>query len=245
MLVLGVSLLSPVVLFGSVWANDSTVEAVVQASNDLGEARDLKSSGNFQAATVPYARAVGQDYENLSLMLEAGSNALAAGLTQSAIDYVKPVLKVEPANSEALHLMGQTLVQQEDYRRAKNFVADSIMFDPQNVSYITTLVLLDAKLGNTTQAVAGAEKILKIDAKNLDALKLLAQFYLSQKNVAMVDDIWSRIVKVEPSLENMVRYAQSLQVLEEKGGAERVYRSAIQMQPDSFLSFALFGDILF
>jgi len=236
--------LSPMVLCGSVWANDSTVGSLVQTSNDLGEARDLKSSGNFQAAAVPYAKAVSQDYENLSLMLEAGSNALAAGLTQSSIDYVKPVLKVDPANSEALHLMGQILVQQEDYRRAKSFVADAIMFDPQNVTYITTLVLLDAKLGNTTQAVAGAEKILKIDTKNIDVLNLLAQFYLSEKNVAMVEETWGRIVEVEPSLENIARYAQSLQILKEEGRAEQIYRSAIRMYPDSFSAYAQFGDFL-
>lgn len=245
MLVLGLSLLSPMVLPASVWANDSEVEAVVRENNALGDARGLSSSGNFQAAAVPYAEAVGQDYENPSLMIEAGINALAAGLTQSALDYAKPVLTVDPTNSEALHLMGQILVQKEDYRRAKNFVADAIMFDSQNVTYITTLVLLDAKLGNIAEATAGAEKLLKIDAKNLDALRLLAQFYLSEKNVAMVEDSWGRIVEAEPTLENIAQYAKSLQILNEKGRAELVCRSAIQMQPDSYLAYAMFGDFLF
>ncbi len=244
-LVLGLSLLSPILLTGSVWANDPKAEeVVVLQNNDLGEARELSNTGDFQAAAVPYASAVGQDYKNLSLMVEAGVNALAAGLTQSALDYVDPVLKLDPTNSEALHLMGQILAQKEEYRRAKNFVADAIMFDPQNVTYLTTSVLLNAKLGNVEQATAGAEKILKIDATNVDALKLLAQFYLSEKNAPMVEDIWGRLIKVEPTLENIARYAQSLQVLKEFDKAEQVYRSAIQMQPDSFLAYAMFGEFL-
>lgn len=243
-LVLGLSLLIPVVLPGAIRANGPPPQTVAQENNTLIEARSLSTSGNFQAAAVPYAEAVGQDYENLSLMVEAGINALAAGLTQSALDYVTPVLNIDPANSQALHLMGQILVQQEDYRRAKTFVQDAIMFDSQNVTYITTAVLLDAKLGNTEQAMAGTEEILKIDGNNLDALKLLAQFYLSEKNVAMVEDVWTRIVKVEPTLENMVQYAQSLQVLKERGRAERVYRSAIQLQPDNYSAYAVFGEFL-
>ena len=243
-LVFGLFLMSPIVPPGCVWAGDSKVETVVPAHNALEEARGLGSAGNFQAAAVPYAEAVGKDYENLSLMVEAGVNALAAGLTQSALDYVAPVLKVDPANSEALHLMGQILAQKEDYRRAKSFVADAIMFDPLNITYLTTSVLLDAKLGNIAQATSGAEKILKLDATNLDALRLLTKFYLSEKNAQKVEDTWSRIIQVEPTLENMAQYARALQILKKPDKAELVYRSAIQTQPDSYLAYVMFGEFL-
>ena len=244
MVVLGLSLLSPMVITGHAAAIEPKVEAVVQQTNALEEARSLSNAGNFQAAAVPYATAVSQDSKNLSLMVEAGINALAAGLTESARDYVEPVLKTDPANSQALHLMGQILVQKEEFRRAKNFVADAIMFDPQNVTYLTTAVLLNAKLGNAEQAMSGAESILKIDPTNIDALKLLAKFYLSQKDTTKVETAWAKIIQVQPTIENIAHYALSLQALNEPGKAEQVYRSAIQKQPDNYQVYAMFGEFL-
>lgn len=243
-LVLGLSLCTPIVLPGTVWATEPVIEAV-EASTPIIDARVLSNAGDFQAAAVPYAQAVAQDYENVELMVEAGINALAAGLIQSSLDYVTPVLKVEPANSAALHLMGQILIQKEELKRARNYTADALMFDANNITYMTTLVLLNAKLGDVDEAMAGAEAILKIDATNLDALKILARFYLGEKNVEMLEVIWDRIFKVDPSLENMAQYAYDLYSLKEKGKAEQVYRLAIQTYPNNYLPYAMFGDFLF
>ncbi|MEE2932012.1 MAG: putative 2OG-Fe(II) oxygenase [Pseudomonadota bacterium] len=86
-------------------------------------------------------------------ILEAGFGAHQAGELEIAEGNYRHALTIEPANSDALHLLGVLLMQKGNIEAAICSIKDSIEIDPENPSALDHLGVMLADTGELKEAI--------------------------------------------------------------------------------------------
>ena len=86
-------------------------------------------------------------------ILEAGFGAHQAGEIEIAEGNYRHALKIEPDNSDALHLLGVVLMQKGDIEAAIYSIKSSLEIDPENPNALDHLGVMLADTGKLKEAV--------------------------------------------------------------------------------------------
>ncbi len=86
-------------------------------------------------------------------ILEAGFGAHQAGELEIAEGNYRHALKIEPTNSDALHLLGVVLMQKGDIETAVSSIKHSLEIDPENPSALDHLGVMLADTGKLKEAI--------------------------------------------------------------------------------------------
>ncbi len=128
-----------------------------------------------------------------------------------------------------------------EYERALNILLDLLKDEPKNISILENISELFASLNNFKQSNIYAERILKLDDKNIFALTTIASVYAKNDQTDKAIKAYKKLIKISP---NYILY-HNIGVLYEKlkkfKKAFEYYKKAIRLNKseEGYYSLAL------
>lgn len=162
-------------------------------------------------------------------------------------DAIRDLLQVaeEDANNAAVqYLLGIAYLSERDFKEAKARLGRALQIAPAFVQ--AQLVLADLLLatGDTAQAVAEAEEVLKTQADNVPALLIAGQGYILQRAPQKAEPYLQRVAEVEKE-SAFARMVLARVYLEtgKQADALRACQEAIQLNPKLSIARFLLGSL--
>ncbi len=181
--------------------------------------------------------------ETIARALKAASEFQQSGHYSEAEAIYSQILKVQPNNPEALHLLGVMAHQMGDSHLAVELIRSAISFDPQAPTFHNNLgSVLDA-LGREEEAVACYLAATNIYPGFADAYYNLGtvQYRLGRKEEAVAS--FYKALELVPNLFKLHNNLGSvLADLSDFDGAIRHYQRALEIEPDHIAALANLGN---
>ena len=95
------------------------------------------------------------------------------------------VLKLEPNNFDALHLLGMIAAQNKDYEQAFTYLAKAIEVNPIEAAAYSNLGMALHESGRPEEAIVFYKKALELNPDLIDALYNCAGSYQALNNLSM------------------------------------------------------------
>lgn len=145
---------------------EMSTDEKIQAASDAKEAGNTKFlKGNYRAAITLY---------------EDGVRYLSA-----RDEWPEDALKMSDKTKLQCHLnLANVFIKTEDYESAQKNATEALKMEPLNVKGLYRRALARVKLGCFEDAIVDLKELIKVDAKNADAIKLyqLAKAKLQEQN---------------------------------------------------------------
>lgn len=137
----------------------------------------------------------------------------SSGKIEKAQRIYKSVLKKQPRNADANHLLGVTCRQLDDPKRAIEYIEKAIQISPNKAAFYTNLARAQKDLPGIApeDILANTEKALSLDPRQLEAinLKALQLLHLARKEEA--ERIFEQLFAHHPDFqEGRLNYAKYL-----------------------------------
>jgi tetratricopeptide (TPR) repeat protein len=164
-------------------------------------------------------------------------------------------LRSSPEDAAALYWLGRAAISQDQFAEAVKLLERSVATDPRHANaqaWLGTALGMSARgsgrmrqLSLAKQSREAYERALAIDSRNVYAREGLAQFYSIVPGIAGGSAAKARQQAAELSRVNRLRGHISLGLIAERArdhaAAEREFRSAVTVAPDSAISHLALG----
>ncbi len=155
----------------------------------------------------------------------------AGHLDQAAARYSQ-VLKADPRNADALHLLGMIALQQNRFEQAVELTTAAVAIDPRQASYHFHLALARQSLNDLGGAIAGYRRALALDPKNPDIFNNMGNALAASGQPQDAIAAFGHALALAPGnalLHNNLGNAQQTMGLRDE--AEASFRKAIALDP--------------
>ncbi|MCV6636718.1 tetratricopeptide repeat protein [Candidatus Albibeggiatoa sp. nov. NOAA] len=181
----------------------------------------------------------------LNQALKTAQHYHGQGKFSQAAQIYQQILRAEPNNPDALHLLGVLFAQTGDLTQAEHFIRKAITFKPKDAEYHSHLGNVLKEMGRLESAIGYHEKALKLAPKqaaihvNLGAcLQELEQFDLAIEH-------YEKALRLEPKNAKILNnLATTFCDNEEYDKSIKYYRRAIRIDPKFAGAYAGLGNVL-
>ena len=171
--------------------------------------------------------------EAISRLLKAGYVAHQDGDLDIAAEKYRHVLKVEPHNADALHLLGLIALQKEDATTAIINIKNSLSTDSQNPQALDHLATAYLKLGQTTKAISTLERALSFAPDFTDCWFNLGNAKEADGDFTGAVIAFEEAIKLQPDfVAGLANLANALVESHEYEKALDVVQHALSLEPD-------------
>lgn len=208
------------------------------------DAQDLTKAAEYEAkAKAIFDGIIAKDPDNIT-----ANNALALywlfrGDRDTAEDYVKKVLLVDPKNVVALNTRGLINLMAGKLQIARwVFEQKALKEDPNSVEAWTNLGLTYLKMGKTPEAVASFEKAISLDPDNVPARLNVAAIYLEYLHYQAALDEYEAVLRLLPdNLDALIGSGSALMGLKRPEEAVKRWEKALEIDPNNGRLWARVG----
>jgi predicted O-linked N-acetylglucosamine transferase (SPINDLY family) len=143
------------------------------------------------------------------------------------------VLKLDPRQADALHLLGVIALQSQDHALASRLIAKAIAIAPRNAAYHSNLGLAQKDLGQLDAALASLDLALQIQPLYTDALSNRGLVFQELQQPAKAIDSYTQVLRQSPSMASAYyNRGNAYQDMKQLSSAVADYDMAILLQPD-------------
>lgn len=156
---------------------------------------------------------------------------------QGQLAHAKPlyeaVLKLDPRQADALHLLGVIALQSQDHALAARLISKAIAIAPRNAAYHSNLGLAQKGLGQLDAALASLELALQIQPLYTDALSNRGLVLQELQQPAKAIDSYTQVLRQSPSMASAYyNRGNAYQDMKQLSSAVADYDMAILLHPD-------------
>lgn len=156
------------------------------------------------------------------------------GHFDAAADLYARALDVDPAEADALNLLGTLHLQSGDLAAAVPFSIKAVMVDPRSASAFNNLGLILKQAGQAAAAASCYQKALLIDDDFADAHNNLGVILKSEGHLLRAIDCYRRAIEIDPTLgEAFNNLANAYQEIGELHESVEAYLQAAERMPES------------
>ena len=153
------------------------------------------------------------------------------------LDYAKyvyqHVLGIDPQNADALHLLGVSVYQSEQYDIAINLITQAIQIDSTKPLFFTNLGNAFQKQGKLEQSAQAYQKAIQIQPDYADAYYNLGNAFQKQGKLEQSTQAYQKAIQIQPDYaEAYFNLGNSLREQGKLKESTQAYQKAIQIQPD-------------
>ena len=138
------------------------------------------------------------DRRALAKLLDTALADHRAGRLDAAKARYREILRLDPAQASALHLLGQITFIQGDPQSAIAMVRQAVANDRRNVDFRNTLTSMFLRLGQGAEAEAEARGVLKLDRTDIGAMINLGLALMARMALGEAESILAAAVKRAP-----------------------------------------------
>ncbi len=193
--------------------------------------KKYKPKGDYLAETL---KKTDEIFNKIEQEKNANSNTESENNTTDISSDIK-----KPTVNEILIKRALKLKKEGKYNRALNIFLDLLKEDTKNISILKNVSELFALLNNFKQSERYAQKILKLDEKNIFALTMIGNFYAKNGEINKAIKTYMDLVEISP---NYTLY-HNLGVLYEKQNklkkAFEYYKKAIRLKKSESAYYSL------
>lgn len=156
------------------------------------------------------------------------------GHLEAAAELYARALQIDPAEPDALNLLGTLHLQSGDLAAAVPFSAKAVLVDPRSASAFNNLGLIFKQAGQTAAAADCYQKAIRIDGQFADAHNNLGVILKAEGHLLRAIDCYRRALDIDPTLgEAFNNLANAYQEIGELNEAVEAYLQAAERMPDS------------
>ena len=168
-----------------------------------------------------------------------------AGKLDPAEKLYRDILRVQPANSDALHLLGLVHLASSRYKEAERLIAKAVQMYPGVASYQNSLGRALQGQGKLTEAAAVYRGALQIDSNLAEAHSNLGSVFVATGQLEDASACYQRAVQLRPTyVDALSDWGAVLRRLGRLDEAEHVLREAIVMRDDHLAAYVNLGAVL-
>ena len=138
--------------------------------------------GNDDAAEQDYKAVLRADPKNQEAYLYLGTLYAKRGDYTNAESTFKTLIKLDPNSFLGYYYAGRVMVAAKNYPAAENYYTKALALNPQSELVLLDIAMLREIEGKPKQSEEYYNKVLQVNPNNQQALKLLAQLHVGQKN---------------------------------------------------------------
>jgi tetratricopeptide (TPR) repeat protein len=154
------------------------------------------AAGGFRPAAGQAEKAAGRD--DIIKLLRLGGAHLAAGRLEHASAAAAGVLKVEPRNPDALHLIGLVALGRGDAEKAEKFIAAAAALMPRHPNVWVNLGNAQRDQGKDDEAISSYLRAEAIDPNYPDIFLNRGQLYQDTARYAEAIGEFERLIELSP-----------------------------------------------
>jgi len=165
---------------------------------------------------------------------------------QAAFVLLNKVLDEDPQHIEAAVKVGQLFLAAGELKKAKEMADKAIAIDKHNLNVIVLQASIDLKEANYVDAVSKAQAVLKQDAKNTDAIMVLASERYANKDFLASIGFLDRGLKLNEK--NLAMHLFKIQALAASGNivqTESAYKKVIEVFPENYMVRTKFAEFYY
>jgi tetratricopeptide (TPR) repeat protein len=142
------------------------------------------------------------------------------------------ILQAEPANAEALHMLGLLAHQTDRHEAAAGLLRQAAALNPLSEGILVNLGIVLMSQRQFGQAAASFQSALQLKPGNAEAHINLGNAYYSQGQLAGAADCYRQAVRLNPShAEAQINLGNALMNLKQFDDAIASYRAALRLKP--------------
>lgn len=173
------------------------------------------------------------DEQNTQDILIHAADHHRAGRIKEAYDLYQEILKVEPDNPDALHLLGLIAYQTKHHEDACNLIRKAIAFRPDDPNFYGNLGTALHAMGCIGEAEDAYRRAAEIKDDFADAHYNLANLYKDRGDFKRAEASYNKVLASDHNhLMAILNLANILQTLGRFDDAEAEYRRVIDIRPD-------------
>lgn len=176
---------------------------------------------------------MGNNSLNIADAIKLGLENHQAGNLQQAEHIYKSVLKDDPENAEANHLLGVLAHQLGKHDVAAHLISKAILKDPGQAQYLNNLGLALQAMGHLKEALTAYEQAIAVNPEYVDAHNNRAVVLQAQGRLDEALTVYEQILAIEP--DDIGAYNNRGVVLQAQGRfgeALAAFDKAIAIRPD-------------
>ena len=168
-----------------------------------------------------------------------------AGRLEEAGRLYREILRVDPKNPDALHLLGLVAHQQGDHQQAVEWISRAVAFNPNAPAFYSNLGAVYRVLGELDKAVGNCQRAVRIDPGHAQAHNNLGNALADQGRLDKAVASFRRALEIQPQdLEALNNLGNALRRQGKLDEATDCYRRALEIQPHFGKALNNLGNIL-
>ncbi len=169
----------------------------------------------------------------ISQMLKLAVVYCETGKGPEAEKICRQVLKTEPDNPDAFHVLGVLAAKEERYDEAIGFFREAIRLKKDFPPFHYHLALAFQKRGETSAAEEEYRRVIALEPENISAHSSLGALYMSQKQWDKAVAALERVIEIKPDCaEAYSDLGVVLKKLNRREEAKVLYMKAVIFKPD-------------
>ncbi|MCH8237546.1 MAG: tetratricopeptide repeat protein [Proteobacteria bacterium] len=165
-------------------------------------------------------------------MLEQGRQLHMEGRLGEAAAVYQKILKKDPRNSEALHLLGVVSLQNEDFPQAIRLIRDAIAIAGENPDYLNNLGQALYGAGDLFGALESYRRALKGNPRHPDVLNNLGITLYDLDRLEEAREAYEAALALEASGPDLLHnYGVLMQAMGDLEKARESYLEALRLEP--------------
>ena len=136
---------------------------------------------------------------DLTAILEAALTHQQEGRLDQAETIYRKVLKIDPSDSSAIHLLGTLMQRRGNFDEAISLIGKAILLSPKVADYHANIAAVYLAAGRPLEAASHAKTALKIDADNFDAAYNLGNALFALGDVEASVKMFQRSLELDPA----------------------------------------------
>jgi len=241
------------------WATDEwpdIASQVQQGDTLMGRGDFVAAEAQYRAAHTSLQRLLGERDSRIAAALEAGDQALAQNLSDTAIGHYSRALAINPeetaaarglaraqARDEVLALLAEAerAEQRQEWATARDHYAAALLRDPDYAPLATGAARVAGQLAAAAHGEAMSEVLAALEAGHLDsAAAALERAAQTGVDATVVEDARQRLAaaRLRAALDELRRSASGAAKAENWSDAIASYRRALALQPGSVFASA-------
>jgi tetratricopeptide (TPR) repeat protein len=178
------------------------------------------------------------------ILSEARSQVLAGHIEPAESAY-RLVIEREPANTEALHRLGELVRGRGDARQAVSLLRRAVVGRPHDSALLVELSRAYRLMGDFPASAETAGDALALNQADASAQFLLGSARLDLNDAAGAKDVLARALELAPqSADAQLYFAMACMRLKEFPAAAAALREAVRLKPDDAECLTKFGRVL-
>lgn len=152
----------------------------------------------YNLAQNYYKSAFTQDGKNVTAAYKIAQTSWELGFAKEAISWLEKTIKIKPQFIHAYILLSQYYIHRYEYTTAARILKSAHKQNPRAYEIYRAYAHLEFKKSNTKEAIAFAQKALKLYPSDKESLVLLAKAYFAQKQLSTALKISEQVLELHP-----------------------------------------------